>query len=118
MMPRAGPLSPGSGPHRGPGMPAARAVRTLFWTSGLLLASAQVGDGVLLAALRRTGLPVWEAPAPAPGGPQPRVSLIVAAHREEAVIEARVANALALDWPREALEIVVAVDGGAAPGAD
>ena len=40
------------------------------------------------------------------------VSLIVAAHREAAVIEAKVANALALDWPRERLEVIVAVDGG------
>ena len=28
------------------------------------------------------------------------------------------ANALALDWPREKLQLVVAVDGGAEPGAD
>jgi hypothetical protein len=42
----------------------------------------------------------------------------VAAHREEAVIATRVANALALDWPRERLEIVVAVDGGAETDAD
>ena len=46
------------------------------------------------------------------------MSLIVAAYREEAVIAAKVANALALDWPRERLEVIVAVDGGAEPGAD
>jgi cellulose synthase/poly-beta-1,6-N-acetylglucosamine synthase-like glycosyltransferase len=38
------------------------------------------------------------------------VSLIVAAYKEEAVIAAKVANALALDYP--GLEIIVAVDGG------
>jgi hypothetical protein len=42
----------------------------------------------------------------------------VAAYREEAVIAAKVANALALDWPRERLEVIVAVDGGALAGAD
>jgi hypothetical protein len=89
-------------------------VRALFWTSTLLLAFAQAGYGLLLAALRRAGLPWWEAPAPQPAaGPRPRVSLIVAAHREEAVIAARVANALALDWPRDRLEVIVAVDGAA-----
>ena len=31
---------------------------------------------------------------------------------------AKVADALALDWPRDRLELVVAVDGGADPGAD
>ena len=34
------------------------------------------------------------------------------------MIAAKVANALALDWPRERLEVIVAVDGGAEPGAD
>jgi cellulose synthase/poly-beta-1,6-N-acetylglucosamine synthase-like glycosyltransferase len=41
----------------------------------------------------------------------PRVSLIVAAHDEEEVIAAKVADALALDYPRERLQIVVASDG-------
>ena len=41
----------------------------------------------------------------------PSVSLIVAAHDEEAVIAAKVANALALDYPRELLEVIVASDG-------
>ena len=41
------------------------------------------------------------------------MSLIVAAYREESVIAEKVANALALDWPRERLELIVAVDGGA-----
>jgi glycosyltransferase involved in cell wall biosynthesis len=39
------------------------------------------------------------------------VSVVVAAYAEEAVIEAKVANTLALDYPRERLEIVVACDG-------
>ena len=46
------------------------------------------------------------------------MTLVVAAYNEEAVIGEKVANALALDWPRDRLEIVVAVDGGAEPGAD
>jgi hypothetical protein len=53
-----------------------------------------------------------------PPGVLPLVSLVVAAYREEAVIGAKVANALALDWPRDRLEVIVAVDGGADPGAD
>ena len=39
------------------------------------------------------------------------MSLIVAAHDEEAVIAAKVANALGLDYPRERLELIVACDG-------
>jgi hypothetical protein len=91
-------------------------VRALFWIPAALLAWAQVGYGVFLAALRRLGAPAWEPPAPA--AERPRVSLVVAAYREEAVIAAKVANALALDWPRDRLELIVAVDGGAEPGAD
>jgi cellulose synthase/poly-beta-1,6-N-acetylglucosamine synthase-like glycosyltransferase len=90
-------------------------VRALFWLSAGLLAWTQALYGPALALLRRVRGP---AP-PATGEPySPRVSLIVAAYAEEAVIAEKVANALALDWPRDRLEVIVAVDGGAAPGAD
>ena len=90
--------------------------RAIFWTAVAGLAWAQAGYGVLLTLLRRAR----GNPPVAPGGPvgTPRVSLIVAAYAEESVIAAKVANALALDWPRDRLELVVAVDGGAEPGAD
>jgi cellulose synthase/poly-beta-1,6-N-acetylglucosamine synthase-like glycosyltransferase len=90
--------------------------RALFWSAACALAWAQLGYGAALVLLRR----LRGNPPVAPGGEpgSPRVSLIVAAYREEAVIAARVQNALALYWPRERLEIVVAVDGGAEPGAD
>ena len=88
--------------------------RLLFWLSAFLLAWAQALYGPFLAVLR------WlrgaeESPPPATG--RPHVSLIVAAYREEDVIAAKVANALALDWPRDRLELIVAVDGGAEAGA-
>lgn len=41
----------------------------------------------------------------------PRVSLIVAAYDEQDVIAAKVANALALGYPRELLQVIVASDG-------
>ncbi|HEU0250912.1 MAG TPA: glycosyltransferase, partial [Solirubrobacteraceae bacterium] len=41
----------------------------------------------------------------------PSVSLIVAAHNEQGVIAAKVLNALALEYPRELLEVIVACDG-------
>jgi cellulose synthase/poly-beta-1,6-N-acetylglucosamine synthase-like glycosyltransferase len=98
-------------------------VRALFWIPVALLAWAQAGYGLFLAALRRFGAPTWTAPEPGAAWPssvpaRPRVTLVVAAYREEAVIAAKVANTLALDWPRERLELIVAVDGGAEPGAD
>jgi len=48
---------------------------------------------------------------PAPAGPPPRVALVIAAHDEEDVIAAKVADALAQEHPRERLEVVVASDG-------
>jgi glycosyltransferase involved in cell wall biosynthesis len=82
-------------------------MKVAFWLSAGLLVYTQAGYGLLLAALSRLRRP---APAPAPATP-PMVSLVVAAYAEEAVIAAKVANALALDYPRERMEIVVACDG-------
>jgi hypothetical protein len=96
--------------------------RALLWISAALIAWTQVGYALLLALLR-PGAAAAGGPRPA-GAPAagraalPRVSLIVAAYREQEVIAAKVANALALDWPRERLELIVAVDGGAEPDAD
>ena len=85
----------------------------VFWLCAGLLAYAQAGYPLVLAALARlrraraAPAPTAEPAAAAP----PSVSLIVAAYDEEAVIARKVANALALDYPRDKLEIVVASDG-------
>jgi hypothetical protein len=85
------------------------AVRALWWTTALLLAWTQALYGPALALLRRLrGRPPV---TPAGAARAPRISLIVAAYAEEAVIADKVANALALDWPRDRLELIVAVDG-------
>lgn len=47
----------------------------------------------------------------ASAGDTPRVTLVIAAHNEAEVIDARIRNALASDYPPERLEIVVASDG-------
>jgi len=87
-----------------------------FWGSLGALVYAQAGYPLLLAAIARV-----RGRRAADGGPAPRpepetatepvVSLIVAAHREADVIAGKVANALALDWPRDRLEVIVACDG-------
>jgi cellulose synthase/poly-beta-1,6-N-acetylglucosamine synthase-like glycosyltransferase len=83
--------------------------RATFWISAGLLAWAQAGYGLALGALRRSVRQAWP---PAPADEQlPSVSLIVAAHAERDVIAAKVADALALDYPRDRLEVVVACDG-------
>jgi cellulose synthase/poly-beta-1,6-N-acetylglucosamine synthase-like glycosyltransferase len=85
-------------------------MKVAFWLSAGLLVYAQAGYGLLLAALSRLRVRPQSAPSPAPDG-LPSVSLVVAAYAEEAVIAGKVANAVALDYPRERLEIVVACDG-------
>lgn len=49
---------------------------------------------------------------------EPSVSLIVVAHDEEDVIADRLRNCLALDYPRERLELVVVADGSSDRTAD
>jgi cellulose synthase/poly-beta-1,6-N-acetylglucosamine synthase-like glycosyltransferase len=83
--------------------------RAVFWISAGLLAWAQAGYGLALALLRRRLVP--PPPPVADAAALPTVSLIVAAHAERDVIAAKVANALALDYPRDKLEVVIACDG-------
>lgn len=84
-------------------------IAALFWICAGLIVYTHAGYPLVLftaVKLRRrpTLKPLtWDEP--------PRVSLIVAAHDEQEVIAEKVANALALDYPRERLEIIVASDG-------
>jgi cellulose synthase/poly-beta-1,6-N-acetylglucosamine synthase-like glycosyltransferase len=90
------------------------ALEILFWLCAGLIAWTQLGYALallLLARLRRRTPPRTPAGPSQSGLALPSLSLIVAAHDEEAVIAARVANALALDYPRELLEVIVACDG-------
>jgi cellulose synthase/poly-beta-1,6-N-acetylglucosamine synthase-like glycosyltransferase len=84
----------------------------LFWLCCGLIVWTQLGYALALAAiarLRPSRGPV--SPTPASGVASPTVSLIVAAHQEQEVIDARVSNALALDYPRAHLEVIVVCDG-------
>jgi cellulose synthase/poly-beta-1,6-N-acetylglucosamine synthase-like glycosyltransferase len=82
----------------------------VFWLCVALLVYAQLGYPLVLAALARARRARVSAAAPSPAQP-PDVSLIVAAYDEEAVIARKVADALALDYPRDRLQVVVASDG-------
>jgi cellulose synthase/poly-beta-1,6-N-acetylglucosamine synthase-like glycosyltransferase len=85
------------------------ALEVVFWVCAGLIVWTQLGYALALALLARlAGRP---AAGPAPAGPPPPLTLIVAAHDEERVIAAKVANALSLDYPRERLELIVACDG-------
>ena len=87
-----------------------RLAAATFWICAGLLAWTQALYGLFLAALRRAR-PPQPPPPPASHAAHPRVSLIVAAYSEQEVIAGKLANALALNWPRDRLELIVAVDG-------
>ncbi len=84
------------------------ALEVVFWVCAALVVWTQVGYAATLAVLAHVFGHVQPIAAPEP---PPALSLVVAAHDEESVIGARVANALALDYPRELLEVIVACDG-------
>jgi cellulose synthase/poly-beta-1,6-N-acetylglucosamine synthase-like glycosyltransferase len=77
-----------------------------FWLSVASLAYAYGGFALLVAVVGRCRRrDVRTAPV------TPSVSLIIAAYNEEAVIAERLENALALEYPSDRLQIIVASDG-------
>ena len=96
------------------------ALQVVFWVCAALIVWTQLGYALTLAALVRLARRTVPEPAanrrrnPVRGGATkeerllPSTSLIVAAHDEQDVIATKVANALALDYPRELLQLIVA----------
>jgi cellulose synthase/poly-beta-1,6-N-acetylglucosamine synthase-like glycosyltransferase len=95
------------------------ALEALFWIALGLIAWTQVGYASCIALIARVFAAGSVAQAPQAVGAHserqtqihPSVSLIVAAHNEQGVIAAKVLNALALEYPPELLEVIVACDG-------
>jgi glycosyltransferase involved in cell wall biosynthesis len=80
--------------------------RGLFWGSLGALAWTHAGYPLAMGLLARL------RPRPVRKAEQtPSVALVISAHNEEAVIRRRIENALALEYPEDALEVVVASDG-------
>jgi GT2 family glycosyltransferase len=87
-------------------MSESRPGRVLFWSSLGVVGYTYVGFPLLVAARALI------APRPIAAGPDlPSVTMIVAAHNEAAVIGEKIDNALAVDYPPELLQVVVASDG-------
>lgn len=80
-------------------------LQVLFWLAIAWIAYALVGYQFLLfVASRFVHRPVARAAA------TPRISLLIAARNEEAVIAEKLENTLALDYPRDRLQVIVMSD--------
>jgi cellulose synthase/poly-beta-1,6-N-acetylglucosamine synthase-like glycosyltransferase len=79
---------------------------TIFWGALAIVAYVYVGFPALIYALA-TVRPRLVKKAPH----EPTVSFIIAAYNEEKAIAEKIENTLALDYPRDRLEILVASDG-------
>jgi cellulose synthase/poly-beta-1,6-N-acetylglucosamine synthase-like glycosyltransferase len=82
----------------------------IFWTCLFLVSYAYLVYPLLVWGLSRV-FHRQVVPRTGEDADLPAVSLLIAAHNEEAVIEDRIRNALAMDYPAEKLEIVVSSDG-------
>jgi glycosyltransferase involved in cell wall biosynthesis len=82
------------------------ALKIAFWASG----GALVWTHALYPLAARALAGVRSRPVRKDDTAVPRVAVIIAAHDEESVIEARIANLHALDYPEGALELVVTSD--------
>jgi cellulose synthase/poly-beta-1,6-N-acetylglucosamine synthase-like glycosyltransferase len=85
-------------------------LEALVWACLAVVAFAYLGYPLLIFGLSRA---FGRKPSPpaVDDADLPAVSLLIAAYNEEVDIEARIKNALALQYPREKLEIAIASDG-------
>ena len=78
-------------------------IETIFWTSLALIIYQYVSYPIILGAMALIlGKKVEK------GDLLPEVTLIISAYNEEEVMEEKIKNTLALDYPKDKLEIVVA----------
>jgi biofilm PGA synthesis N-glycosyltransferase PgaC len=87
-------------------------LKFLFWAAAALVVYTYAGYAAVLALLTR-GKRQDAAPEGDSGSSRdlPSVTLIVPACNEERWIARKIENSLALDYPRERLEIIIASDG-------
>jgi cellulose synthase/poly-beta-1,6-N-acetylglucosamine synthase-like glycosyltransferase len=81
------------------------ALKVVFWTALGLLVWTHIGYALAASIAARV-----RSRRVRLGDVTPSVSVVIAAHNEEDVIERRARNLLELDYPRDRLEVVVASD--------
>ncbi|MBN9299906.1 MAG: glycosyltransferase family 2 protein [Filimonas sp.] len=84
----------------------------LFWLSLFLVFYTFFGYGILLYILVKVrGIVKGKRPIAAPGDFTPTLTLIIAAYNEEASMEEKIQNTLALNYPADKFQIIIVTDG-------
>lgn len=83
-------------------------IQLAFWLAAIVLAYVYVGYPLLLALVAGPGK--RESPSLPVSADLPRVTLLISAYNERSVIEQKIQNSLALDYPRNHLSVVVVSD--------
>lgn len=85
--------------------------KTIFWVSLFIIAYSYVGYGILLYFLVGLKKLLRKFPNPPDTTYEPFVSLVVAAYNEEEFIHIKIKNTLALDYPKDKLQVIFITDG-------
>jgi poly-beta-1,6-N-acetyl-D-glucosamine synthase len=78
----------------------------LFWLSVLFVAYVYLGYPLILTVLARL-----RRKSAYPASYLPSITVLIAAYNEQDVLAAKLENTLALDYPKENIQIIVAADG-------
>lgn len=83
----------------------------LFWVCLFIIFYTFFGYGILLFAIVKLKKRFKKPFEFSPNASLPTVTLLIAAFNEENIIEEKIKNCLALDYPKEKLEIIFITDG-------
>jgi cellulose synthase/poly-beta-1,6-N-acetylglucosamine synthase-like glycosyltransferase len=83
----------------------------LFWFAILGVAYSYLIYPCLICLFSRHYGPRFPEPPELQDSDLPRVSVLIAAHNEEVYIVERIQNALAIDYPHDKFEVIIASDG-------
>lgn len=90
-------------------------INIIFWASLFIIFYSYIGYGILLwTILRIKSVFSSKSREPGAGKPEPAwpaVALVVAAYNEEDFILQKIENTLALDYPKDKLELIFITDG-------
>lgn len=84
-------------------------ILTLFWLGVIIILYTYLGYGLVIYLLSK--LKGNSKPIVSPQRNLPEVTILIAAYNEEQVIEDKIKNTLALDYPPERLSVFIVTDG-------